>query len=75
MLVPGLDGGLFRALHFYAYQGAGAILGVMDGVQIQWLLDPDAVDLAETTAFAIQAIVAAVVAGSARPQPVPPPSF
>jgi AcrR family transcriptional regulator len=57
-----------------AYQGAGAILGVMDGIQIQWLLDPLAVDLSETTAFAIQAIVAAVIAGAGRPQPVPPPT-
>ena len=57
-----------------AYQGAAAILGVMDGIQIQWLLDPDAVDLAETTAFAIEAIVAATIAGPRRDQPVPPPS-
>ena len=57
-----------------AYQGAAAILGVMDGIQIQWLLDPDAVDLAETTAFAIEAIVAATIAGPKRQQPVPPPS-
>jgi AcrR family transcriptional regulator len=57
-----------------AYQAAGAILGVMDGLQIEWLLDPDAVDLAETTEFAIQAIVAAALAGSARPHPVPPPA-
>ncbi len=57
-----------------AYQGAAAILGVMDGIQIQWLLDPDAVDLAETTAFAIEAIVAATIAGPRRQQPVPPPT-
>ena len=58
-----------------AYQAAGAILGVMDGIQIQWLLDPLAVDLSETTAFAIQAIVAAVIEGPSRPQPVPPPTL
>ena len=56
-----------------AYRAAAAILGVMDGIQIQWLLDPDAVDLPEATAFAIQAIVAAVVAGPSRPSPVPAP--
>lgn len=57
-----------------AYRAAAAILGVMDGVQIQWLLDPDAVDLAEATTFAIEAIVAAVLAGPDRPSPVPPPA-
>ncbi len=57
-----------------AYQAAAAILGVMDGVQIQWLLDPDAVDLPEATAFAIEAIVAAVLAGPHRPAPVPAPA-
>lgn len=57
-----------------AYQAAAAILGVMDGVQIQWLLDPDTVDLPRATAFALEAIVAAVLAGAGRPLPVPPPS-
>ncbi|QEO10399.1 TetR/AcrR family transcriptional regulator [Protaetiibacter larvae] len=41
--------------------GAAAILAVMDGLQVQWLLAPDAVDLARSTEFAIRAIVAAVV--------------
>ncbi len=41
---------------------AAAVLAVMDGLQIQWLLAPDEVDLAEASAFAINAIVAAVVA-------------
>jgi len=45
---------------------AGAIIAVMDGLQIQWLLDPDAVDLARSTAFAIEAILAAVVGGEDR---------
>ena len=40
---------------------AEAIVAVMDGLQIQWLLDPEAVDLAGSTAFAIEAILAAVV--------------
>lgn len=40
---------------------AEAIIAVMDGLQIQWLLDPDAVDLAGSTAFAIEAILTAVV--------------
>lgn len=45
--------------------GTASILGVMDGLQLQWLLEPEAVDLAETTRFAIQAIVNGVV----RPGP------
>jgi len=46
---------------------AEAIVAVMDGLQIQWLLDPEAVDLAGSTAFTIEAILAAVV----RPLDVP----
>jgi AcrR family transcriptional regulator len=45
---------------------AAAILAVMDGLQVQWLLDRDAVDLAHSTAFAIEAILAAAVAGRQR---------
>ncbi|MDR2723491.1 MAG: TetR/AcrR family transcriptional regulator [Cellulomonadaceae bacterium] len=39
-------------------QAAASILAVMDGLQIQWLLDPDAVDLGQASALAINAIVA-----------------
>ena len=46
---------------------AEAIVAVMDGLQIQWLLDPEAVDLAGSTAFAIEAILAAVM----RPRDLP----
>ena len=63
----------FRAV--CAEQGAGnestiadasaAILAVMDGMQVQWLLDPTAVDLGRATEFAIEAIVAGVL----HPQP------
>ncbi|HZE41575.1 MAG TPA: TetR/AcrR family transcriptional regulator [Stackebrandtia sp.] len=42
---------------------ASAIIGVMDGLQVQWLLDDGAVDLPQSTAFAIDAILAALVAG------------
>jgi len=42
------------------------IVAVMDGLQIQWLLDPEAVDLAGSTAFAIEAILAAVVSPRER---------
>jgi AcrR family transcriptional regulator len=47
--------------------GATAILAVMDGLQVQWLLAPDEIDLARSTEFAIRAIVAAVLS----PQPSP----
>jgi len=40
---------------------AEAIIAVMDGLQIQWLLDPAEIDLAGSTAFAIEAILSAVV--------------
>ncbi|WP_433673696.1 TetR/AcrR family transcriptional regulator [Microbacterium gorillae] len=40
---------------------AVAILGVMDGLQVQWLHAPGDVDLGRATAFAINAIVRAVI--------------
>jgi AcrR family transcriptional regulator len=42
---------------------ASAIIGVMDGLQVQWLLDDINVDLPRATAFAIDAILTALVAG------------
>lgn len=42
-------------------RAAAAILAVMDGLQVQWLLDPENVELAEASAFAIEAVVAAVI--------------
>jgi len=45
-------------------EASAAILAVMDGLQVQWLLDPTALDLGRTSEFAIEAIVAAVL----RPQ-------
>lgn len=36
---------------------ANAIIAVMDGLQVQWLLDPDAVDMAESTDRTIRALV------------------
>jgi AcrR family transcriptional regulator len=41
--------------------GSAAILAVMDGLQVQWLLAPDEVDLARSTEFAIRAILAGVL--------------
>ncbi|MDO8147223.1 TetR/AcrR family transcriptional regulator [Isoptericola sp. b515] len=46
-----------------AVRAASAVIGVMDGLQTQWLLDPEVVDLAESTAFAIEAILRAVLPG------------
>jgi AcrR family transcriptional regulator len=40
---------------------AAGILAVMDGLQVQWLLDPTDVELAKASEFAIEAIVAAVL--------------
>lgn len=42
-------------------KAAASILAVMDGLQVQWLLDPTAVELAEASEFAINAIVAQVL--------------
>ena len=47
---------------------AAAILAVMDGLQLQWLLHPDVIELGEASEFAIQAIVNAVL----RPGPALP---
>ena len=46
---------------------AAAILAVMDGLQVQWLLDPTLVELGEVSEFAIEAIVTAVVAPGPSP--------
>lgn len=48
---------------------ASAIIGVMDGLQVQWLLDED-VDLPVATQFAIEAILTAALAGADRPHPL-----
>lgn len=42
-------------------RAAAGILAVMDGLQVQWLLAPDDVELAEASAFAIDALVRAVI--------------
>ncbi len=47
----------------------------MDGLQTQWLLDPDSVDLAGATRFAIESMLASAVArlvpDASRPQDAP----
>lgn len=54
-------------------KASASILAVMDGLQVQWLLDPTALDLGEASAFAIEAIVAQVLEPRATPvsEPVP----
>lgn len=49
---PGPDG------HTPAYSAATAILAAMDGLQVQWLLDPEAVEMATVTELVIDALVA-----------------
>lgn len=39
------------------WQAASAVIGAMDGLQVQWLLDPDAVDMPETVAAVIGGMV------------------
>lgn len=46
---------------------AASILAVMDGLQVQWLLAPEAVDLARASEFAIEAIVSSVLSPSPSP--------
>lgn len=48
---------------------ASSIIGVMDGLQVQWLLD-DRVDLPAATQFAIEAILTAALLGAQRPHPL-----
>jgi len=40
---------------------SASILALMDGLQVQWLLEPDSVDLARATEFGIEAIVSSVL--------------
>lgn len=42
---------------------AGAIVAVMDGLQVQWLLDPGAVDMAASTDGVIEALLASMRKG------------
>ena len=51
-------------------RAAAAVIGVMDGLQLQWLLDPDAMDLATATRFAIESIRTATRGGTVTiPEP------
>ncbi|MFL1381612.1 TetR/AcrR family transcriptional regulator [Nocardiopsis protaetiae] len=54
---PGPDG------HSPAGAAAAAVIAVMDGLQVQWLLDPEAVDMALVTETVIDALVARLSRG------------
>jgi len=43
-----------------------SIIAVMDGLQIQWLLAPDVVKLADSSAFAINALLSSAISGHTR---------
>ncbi|WP_210415844.1 TetR/AcrR family transcriptional regulator [Humibacter ginsenosidimutans] len=46
---------------------ASAIIAVMDGMQVQWLLDPDAVDMPGTVELVMNEIVDRLASGHAAP--------
>lgn len=47
-------------------KATASIIAVMDGLQVQWLLAPGQIELARTSAFAIDAILAAAIQGHRR---------
>lgn len=49
-----------------ALNAAAAVIAVMDGLQLQWLLDSDAVDLVSSTKFAIHAIIRSLLSASPK---------
>lgn len=50
---------------------AACIPAIMDGLQVQWLLDPERVDLAQATAFCFEALLSAVLPSDAEPLELP----
>ena len=51
---------------------ASNIIALMDGLQVQWLLNPGLVNLVDDTVFGIDAILRAVAAGASTPGVVGP---
>ncbi|WP_202501049.1 TetR/AcrR family transcriptional regulator [Streptomyces sp. SID5785] len=47
-----------------ARDAANAVIGVMDGLQVQWLLSPGQVDMAASTELVIDAVLAALRPGA-----------
>jgi AcrR family transcriptional regulator len=67
-LHAGIDSGEIRAdtdCHAIAAQ----IIAMMDGLQVQWLLNPDQIDLAAVFAHYIRGVRAAISAGPGRTRP------
>ena len=52
---------------------AAAVVAVMDGLQIQWLYEPDSVDMSEVTCRVINALVRPAVPLVSRMPATPPP--
>ena len=50
-----------------ARRAASAVIGVMDGLQVQWLLAPDAVDMAASTELVVTALLTALAPGTFGP--------
>ncbi|MFT9009090.1 MAG: TetR/AcrR family transcriptional regulator [Bifidobacterium sp.] len=50
-----------------AIMASSAILAVMDGLQLQWLVDGQKLDLSASTEYAIDTIVASVIPDAAEP--------
>ncbi|MER5895346.1 TetR/AcrR family transcriptional regulator [Streptomyces sp. NPDC001876] len=50
-----------------AENAANAIIAVMDGLQVQWLLAPDAVDMAASTELVVTSLLAALAPGTFGP--------
>lgn len=50
-----------------AEHAANAIIAVMDGLQVQWLLTPDAVDMAASTDLVVTSLLAALAPGRFGP--------
>jgi hypothetical protein len=45
-------------------RAASLIIAMMDGLQVQWLLDPDTIDMASSVEIAINGVVAQLRAGT-----------
>ncbi len=45
------------------HETASALIAVMDGLQVQWLLDPDAVDMPHTVELVLEELVGRLMAG------------
>jgi AcrR family transcriptional regulator len=48
-------------------RAANALIAVMDGLQVQWLLDPDAVDMPGTVAMVMDEVIDRLSSGTAAP--------